>query len=149
MLQISVYPCRMCVLLLYASWLSTSADLSKFLKSLSLSRLISPHCSLHEMRWKERQQNYLCRGKLRFHPEKSPNLKNSEENAIEKDCFPIAICGNSFQKWSSEGTCLQEPGWECITLTLCNWRAEAIFACLCHIDKIQGETCFLCLLCIM
>lgn len=88
MLQISVYPCRMCVLLLYASWLSTSADLSKFLKSLSLSRLISPHCSLHEMGWKERQQKYLCRGKLRFHPEKSPNLKNSEENAIEKDCFP-------------------------------------------------------------
>lgn len=88
MLQISVYPCRMCVLLLYTSWLSTSADLSKFLKSLSLSRLISPHCSLHEMGWKERQQKYLCRGKLRFHPEKSPNLKNSEENAIEKDCFP-------------------------------------------------------------
>ena len=44
--------------------------------------------------------------------------------------LPTATCGKTFQKWGSEGTCLQEPGWVCISFTPCNWRTEAIFACV-------------------
>lgn len=137
MLQISVYPCRMCLLLQYVSWLSTSADLSKFLKSLSLSWLISPPALSMSGDGKRGSKVIAAETSWDF---LQKNLW-SWRKCHWKGLLPTVMCG-TFQKWGSEGTCLWEPGWVCISLTPCNWRAGAIFACLCHTENIQGEDLF-------